>query len=165
MTFKDKLFSFNGRMDRRDWWVLSTAVGACQFAASELIVRYAVGPEYTSSFSDGNVAIFSLRSEAVFIASQMITLWPYLAIAVKRAHDRGASAKLTIAVVVISSFVGLANVYVDVLGSTVVAFLLAFYLFFLLWQIATLGFIRGTQGANDYGLAPGDNSDPAKVFD
>lgn len=80
MTFSQKLFSFEGRLRRRDYWLTSLLLFAIIIVI--YIVAAVMGVDVTKDSGDGLVL------QAV---STLLVLWPSLAIGVKRCHDRNQS--------------------------------------------------------------------------
>jgi len=77
MSWKDFLFSFKGRIDRKALWLFWLA-----FFIAEGVLRTVDGSDALPQDSNGN-----LPSKLFAIVS----LWPILAVSAKRLHDRGAS--------------------------------------------------------------------------
>ena len=80
MTLAQKLFSFQGRMRRRDYWLLSLMLGAVVLVA--YVVAAVLGVDVTSE---------SDESTFLQLGVTVVLLWPSLAIGVKRCHDRDQS--------------------------------------------------------------------------
>lgn len=159
MTLKDTLFSFHGRIDRRDWWfwtiVTALAYVAVSFGATALLFP---GAPSVATAMVGAPPGQLLLSLALTLPSQ----WPLLALAAKRAHDRGWTAW---------PFVGIQSVAVvlsylpygpdavragvraiePTLGLTIL-----FAALMLIWlgAVAALGGSAGARGANRFGPSP-----------
>jgi len=80
MTFTQKLFSFQGRLRRRDYWLLSFLM------IGVMIVIFILGAVMGIDVSrdSGEAALLQL-------VATLILLWPSLALGVKRCHDRDQS--------------------------------------------------------------------------
>lgn len=80
MTFTQKLFSFQGRLRRRDYWLLSFLM------IGVMIVIFILGAVMGIDVSrdSGEAALLQL-------VATLIVLWPSLALGVKRCHDRNQS--------------------------------------------------------------------------
>lgn len=87
--FRDTLFGFHGRLDRRDWgfWTVVTAAAyaAASYAVTALIFP---GAPSVATAMIGVPAGQLLLSVALTVPFQ----WPLLALAAKRAHDLGWAA-------------------------------------------------------------------------
>jgi len=149
MSLTEQLFSFEGRLRRRDYWISSIVLWIAVFAASACIFgvfgafhgnAWAVSPESSRALlSSGIISVL------LFLAIMLIALWPSLAIGVKRCHDRDKSGwwlALWFALMMIP-FLGI----------------LAWA-----WQVIELGFVDGTQGSNRFGPSPkGIGADAARL--
>lgn len=172
MGFKDKLFSFEGRLRRQDYWGISIALGLLLFMLTEGIMLALFGPQY-SVFSNGLEASNRRISEGLpYIVQTLIAclgLWPNLAMSAKRAHDRDKSARFIVALLVIMwivSFVQVPLMDHYALGvegappSQVIMISLALMIggvlqfVMSLYAIITVGFLDGTPGPNRFGPSP-----------
>ncbi len=115
MTIGEALFSFEGRMSRRDYWLK----GAIYLLPIGLFSNYLV-------YGVGTDAALGL---SMFIG--FITLWPTLALTLKRLHDHDRSGWF-----LLTMLIPLANI------------------FFGIWIVAMVWFLRGTVGPNRYGEDP-----------
>ncbi|RTE89876.1 DUF805 domain-containing protein [Bradyrhizobium sp. LVM 105] len=170
------LFRFDGRMRRTGFWcsLISVLFGMI------LLVSLYVG---IISVLGGEVGSFDLNADDVFkivdprayrwslldnlpllllkLAATALMLWTYLAIVVKRLHDRDKSAWWLLAYFVLP---GLYNQFEDRLPDTY--WMLPLALGGVILSVAAFvetGFLRGTQGPNRFGPDPKaeDDSTPA----
>ncbi len=166
MSLKDKLFGFDGRLRRQDWWLAVIGLGVIQSLAVALLTEALLGPA-TYTFRDafaGEPPVLDPRQTAISVAMALVFAWPILALATKRAHDRDRSARLTIGLLVVSWGLSLAPGWVyDVMVSgrwgdtpvdTALAGLGVGISLTKLWLIVTLGFLDGTPGPNRFGPSP-----------
>lgn len=127
MTLLEKLFGFQGRITRKDYWLyyLSliglTAVFSISVIVTARLTGRAVDPR----------ADFKMLA----VGLGVLTLWPSLAIGVKRCHDRDKSGWWLL----LWGLLG-AIPFVGILAS--------------LWSFVELGILDGTPGANRFGLSP-----------
>lgn len=128
MTLQEKLFSFRGRVTRLDYWLFHLAwFGAMAVLGVFLIVSGVFVREGNALLPWVVVTIAGLA----YLAS----IWPYLAISIKRCHDRNKSGWWMLL------WIGLSLIpYVGVLAG--------------LWCLVELGFLDGTQGPNRFGPSP-----------
>lgn len=111
------LFSFEGRTPRRVYWA---------WTIGSVVAMYGIGiPLVLMVDSAGGDLDFV---EPLVILFGLATLWPNLAITVKRWHDRGKSGWMVL--------VGI----IPIIGP--------------LWTFVELGLLRGDQGPNAYGPDP-----------
>ncbi|MBT6204467.1 MAG: DUF805 domain-containing protein [Rhodospirillaceae bacterium] len=113
MDYKWLLLSFEGRLNRQPYWMTALAfmVGSIVVGVLDAIVFGSV---------DSGMPVLTLIYSLAIV-------WPALAIAVKRLHDRGRSGWFYLLV-----FVPILNI----------------------WPMIEILFLRGTDGANDYGADP-----------
>ena len=163
MSTAEKLFSFQGRLRRRDWWALLlalivinlvlTAIGMVMLGSS--VMPFTMG----SAGASFDRSDWMTKRQEVQIVVSLITLWPILAIGTKRLHDRGRpgwwvalicglslayqALRLSYDLSLIASrptlallILGLANVSVG------------------LWLLIEMGSLDGTPGPNKYGPSP-----------
>ncbi len=134
MSIVQMLFSFEGRMRRRDFWlctlvlwvagwVVSAILGALLFPHAMMMA----GPGAVGRYGPGFPMMMSGFWSSYGILC-LLMLWPSLAIAIKRCHDR------------------------DQTGVWVLLFLIPVVNFF--WWLINLGLLDGTPGPNKYGPSP-----------
>jgi len=176
MPFKHALLSFNGRIRRRDWWLWSIIVGIAQILFTEIINLLLFGPSHSLLGGTGQAApqrAMDGGPQTVLWVATLVFLWPWLALAVKRAHDRNASGVAVTVCTLIATFRMPPSFYADAgvrldegvwnwapMMITALA-LIAAQLFLLI----VLGFLDGTPGPNRFGTSPkgiGDNT--AELF-
>lgn len=177
MTLRDKLFSFNGRLRRQDWWLLGIGWGLFAGCIGEIAMRLIFGPEY-SMFGGGLVGSQEARLTYLpaCVAYDLIMLalaWPQLALSAKRAHDRAQAAWPVIAATLILSLVGDVRPYLALFpdlvisGTTALAIGIVWSIFSFcvgLWLFITLGCLDGTPGPNRFGPSPKGLSGGAPSF-
>ena len=156
MSLTEQLFSFEGRLRRRDYWISSIILWIAVFAATSCVLG--LFGAFTGTFFGAKAALQPAAAHALLPGSivavllvlgiMLIALWPSLAIGVKRCHDRDKSGwwLLLWFVLMMIPFLGI----------------LAWA-----WQIIELGFIDGTQGGNRFGPSPKgiDSSRLGSVFE
>lgn len=169
MSLKDKLFSFDGRLRRLDWWLLTIAVSLAYVLIVTVLymllpasVGFEPGPRIGDSDKDLLVGI-AIHAPLVFI---------HCALAAKRAHDRAKSARLVILLVLATTaasylpsdtFASLGRL-ADQGAIWAWPFMLAgaLNLAASLYLLIVLGFQDGTPGPNRFGPSPkGIGGDPA----
>lgn len=174
MTLRDTLFSFEGRLRRRDWWLGWIGASFAYVALAALLALamggfHSDGAAYLNA-SFGDSAGQLLGSAAVYAPFVFIQT----ALAAKRAHDRNHSARLVIFLVLVSSilsfmpntaFAALGRLADDgavwawpVMAAAVLGKLSSLYL------LIVLGFLDGTPGPNRFGPSPKGPSAGAPAF-
>ncbi len=128
MSFTQFLFSFEGRISRSAYWLKFTLPYMVILIGLSFI-SVAVGPP-TDSFGmplepPSTTAMIVNAVGALF---GLAALWPSLAVAAKRWHDRDKSGWWTLIVLI------------PIIGS--------------IWMLVECGFLRGTTGSNRFGEDP-----------
>jgi uncharacterized membrane protein YhaH (DUF805 family) len=130
----DTFLSFGGRAARKEYWLgflvlmivswILQMVLFAVFGANMMSVDPNATPEAAA------MAAQEAMSKAVlpFGILMLLTLWPSLALYTKRWHDRGKSGWWSLILII------------PIIGA--------------LWMLIELGFLRGTDGPNDYGADP-----------
>lgn len=157
MDFSDMLLDFNGRLRRRDWWLLGIGLGIFQFFVNQVVAPMVLGDDGRPQIAPGSfMPTYPIPLLVLMLAISAIMLWPTLALAVKRAHDRDKPASLVIILTLIStlaSWGGLIDLATT--GSMMTMGLAGLGNFVVgLYLLITLGFLDGTPGPNQYGASP-----------
>jgi len=168
MTLRDKLFSFRGRLRRRDWWLLSALIWVACFLITDLSRWALFGPDYAMLAPgrvDWSTAAHDWRIRATNVAWVAISLWPGLALAIKRTHDRGKGARAIIWLILTTqvfnlidylfhpvAFVPRGELVLSIISTGLGA-----------WVLIILGLPAGERGANQYGPSPKGDGGPGGV--
>ena len=168
MNLKDKLFSFDGRLRRLDWWLLTIAVSAAYVLI--VTVLYMALPD-SVGFLPGPTFGDPLNELLTGIAIHAPLLFIHCALAAKRAHDRDKSARLVILLMLattVASYLpddGFASLGRLADQGTIWAWPLllagALNIAASLYLLITLGFQDGTPGPNRFGPSPKATGQPA----
>jgi uncharacterized membrane protein YhaH (DUF805 family) len=152
MAFSQLAFSFNGRMRRRDFWLgqilLAFVIG---FAAMILL------PVIATALGIPRPGMHVPTCFGWFIG--LLLLWPALAIAVKRGHDRNRSAAWIIAL----NAIGVAVELLAPLSGAFRPWLMIAEFAFLAYVIVDLGLLDSSKGANRFGPSPKPPTSTAKA--
>ena len=108
------LTSFEGRINRQPFWIALLVLWVASIAVS-VVTIILFGPQATATY-------------AIQAIVGLVFLWPSLAVAVKRYHDRDKSGWWILII------------FIPVIG--------------IIWYIVELGFLRGTPGPNRFGPDP-----------
>lgn len=148
MSFWAKLFSFEGRIGRGEWWTLSTLVFVVQVFAFVVVFQAFGGlpdPAAEIALGPDGKPTGPVPSEAgpagllyAIILAGVIGVWPNLAVSIKRWHDRDKGWQWH-----------LIN-FIPWVGP--------------LWATVELGFLSGTPGPNRFGAGPGMKESVADAF-
>jgi uncharacterized membrane protein YhaH (DUF805 family) len=120
------LFGFRGRITRAKFWLVALAIFVV-----ELILFAALGGN-AAMWANPQAALAAIGPVAgiVFLIFGVVVTWISLAVAVKRYHDRDKSGWWVLII------------FVPVIGG--------------LWYLIECGFLRGSEGHNNYGHDPLD---------
>lgn len=141
--FMDGFFSFDGRYRRSEYWFASFGLAFVRLV--------------TLGLSAGLLRVSWTQASQIFplrIGLDLVFLWPYAAIAIKRGHDRNRSARYT--VVVLAVFYGIAwsgSWLLQAGEATLGAMLGVLLLPLSLYMLIDYGLIDGTKGPNRYGAS------------
>lgn len=152
MDWKYLLFSFEGRINRKRFWLASIAVALVSAAA---IVGLTF---FTAAAAEGHLPLPAEIGVALLLAVVGVVLFCTLAISVKRLHDRGKSGWW----MALYYGVGGAQEAADRAGlsgteenPTEIGIALALAgLAVGIWYLVDLGILKGTPGPNRYGPDP-----------
>ncbi len=138
MPIVQMLFSFQGRLRRRDYWLCAIGLGVVWMILNS-IVGMMMPPVHvaTAGALAFNMAALSAMSTGSMIVF-LLLLWPHIAIGIKRCHDRDKSG------------LWLLLYFLPVIG--------------WIWLFIDLAILDGTPGPNKYGPSPkglGGSSEPA----
>lgn len=154
MTFAQKMFSFEGRIGRQDFWIGTLIIWGTSIALGILLVALAFGPLMALAGqeellqSEDPAVVLPLIAPllgyfGVYMVFQLAIIWPSLALCVKRLHDRDQSGWW------VMLFVGEKLIsWIPFVG--ILAWLGA-----RTYWLVNLGILEGSPGPNKYGLAPG----------
>jgi uncharacterized membrane protein YhaH (DUF805 family) len=169
MTFAQKMFSFEGRMGRQDFWVMTLIIWG--FSISMFIALTVLG--WGAIFALGSQARGWDRSHAdfaeivrfvapifpligIWVLLQLALIWPQLAICAKRLHDRDQSALWLL------MYVGVHVLWIiPILGFLMIV---PARIGLFIWWVVNLGCLEGTPGPNRYGEAVDPRFGPEPAF-
>lgn len=163
MNWTRYLFGFEGRINRAKYWLASLITLALMILFAGLAVGIAGGD---ASFGFGVDDIFQaidpeswktlslarLPMLVVRAAGTMLFLWIFLAISIKRLHDRDSSAYWMVPFFAVP---GLYEQFADRLPDSYLVLPLALIVFALcLWGVVELYFLSGSRKTNRFGPNP-----------
>lgn len=158
MTFWQKMFSFEGRIGRQDFWICTLILWGVQFTALIALMMAVFATiglsglvEEGKELSDEESLQLVMRMIvpiSLWFLLQLVLIWPNLAVKVKRFHDRDQPGAL--AALFFLNAIPLLN------------YLTAIPLF-VFWLV-NLGMLEGTLGPNRYGQSPNPELTADTVF-
>lgn len=153
MNFRYLYTSFEGRINRKPFWIASLIMMAAAIVLSLVVVT----PITLMSPGLGVLVAFLIW---------LALLYPVVALGVKRLHDRGKSGQLMAVFLAPSVILQLGDLLGITGGEQVVGgetiylpnmlgwLLVAASLVFAIWALVELGILKGTTGPNAYGPDP-----------
>ena len=141
MGMVDLLFSFNGRINRAQYWTAGIAVGFLALLAAAMLVLM-TGLSWGSTTEEMTRALMGFMLAIVPLCG--VVIWINTALQVKRFHDRGQSGFWALLPFGVGALMGLGM----------------FFLVPISWLISlgfliNLGFLPGQEGENRFGPPPG----------
>jgi uncharacterized membrane protein YhaH (DUF805 family) len=127
MSFRLLMTGFEGRIGRARWWLGQVIVAG--YVAFVTFVGSMLGVPGIDPATPADADHPMTTTGLVFVVLGLISLWPSLAVAAKRWHDRGKSGWWSLILLV------------PVLGG--------------LWTLIELGLLRGEPQVNRFGAPPG----------
>lgn len=131
MDWKYLFTSFEGRINRKPFWLSLLALVVVEWILI-LVLSLVLGTSMMGSIDPNmapdEAAALATKGMIPIIIVSLLFLYPALAVYAKRWHDRGKSGWWTL--------IGL----VPIIGG--------------IWLLVELGFLRGTEGPNQYGNDP-----------
>ena len=153
MDFRYLYTSFEGRINRKPFWIASLIMMAAAIVVSLVIVAPA-------TFMSPGLGVF------LSLIISLALLYPVVALGVKRLHDRGKSGQL-MAVFLAPSIILQLGDLLGITGSARVVggetiylpnmlgwLLIMVSLGVAIWALVELGILKGTTGPNAYGPDP-----------
>lgn len=171
MSLVQKLFGFQGRIGRRDYWLIVLAVVVFNAVAMAVFPRPFLPPALLSEqdpLSRATAAATIFKANWINTVVGLALLWPAFAAAVKRCHDRNKSGFWLVAFwgpAIVSGVLGVVvrelwivwvygfatPFYLWPTGPFLTGSTVAFVLWF--WGLIELGFLPGRNRDNKYGSA------------
>lgn len=158
LDVRDIFFSFKGRIRRGTWWMSVIGMGFVNWIAQSVIAPMILGnlgrPHWVQP---PFVMAYPHKHMWVTLVFGIVLLWPSFALAVKRAHDRGRSGRLEVAMIAIGAVLGWSGVALlsyDLISAATYLVLICLCGPPSLYVLVAVGFLPGTPGANAYGPDP-----------
>ena len=160
----DKIVSnfrgFDGRLNRQAWWIGVVILVVVSFIISSVLGLILGTGNVAVIGADGSIdanAVASLTQKAGWqgLITNIILAYPYLALTIKRRHDRNNNGYDAIALIVLGLIYSLLTaVGIATMGGIVGGILGVILLVLAIWVLVQVGFLKGTAGPNGYGANP-----------
>lgn len=157
MSLKERLFSFEGRMRRRDWWLTNIGLGVLNYIVTQVIAPLALGTDGRVQITAGSIMpTYPFPLLVVLMVMAALMFWPYLALSVKRTHDRDQSARINVILITINTALSWSGILMMSLTGAMTLFWvsMASGVVIGLYLLVVLGFLDGTPGPNRFGPSP-----------
>ncbi|HEX5319476.1 MAG TPA: DUF805 domain-containing protein [Stellaceae bacterium] len=143
-TFWQFLFSPSGRISRKQYWL--------HWTVPVLVIYIVLWSIIVAGAANGSVAAVGVGAivQTVFM---LVTLWPNIAVLVKRIHDRNKTGWLVLALYIPLALSYIATFTVGQQAALTLIFGVVI-LVVAIWFFVEFGCLRGTIGANRYGADP-----------
>ena len=137
---------FNGRLNRQAWWISAIILGVVS-----IVLSFILGLVIPSGGADFNSIMAAAGWKGLIV--WIIIGYPYLAITIKRRHDRNSNGYDAV------GFWVLVLVYYIVLGlglsqSIIGSILGLIFLIYGIYIFVVVGCLKGSAGPNQYGPDP-----------
>jgi uncharacterized membrane protein YhaH (DUF805 family) len=150
---------FDGRINRQKWWISIIILAVVGFILSWILgMVFGTGVVMNAAaLATDPAALASYIQKAAWVGviTSIILAYPYLAISIKRRHDRnnnGYDVMGLIALGIIFNLLTALGVVTSVGGiGQIIGVILGIY---AIYALVVLGFLKGTPGANQYGPDP-----------
>jgi uncharacterized membrane protein YhaH (DUF805 family) len=153
-NFIGNFVGFDGRLNRQAWWLSVIALIVVAVVLSWILgLIMGTGGMMTMAQALDPATLQKAAWQGLIVS--IITAYPYMAISVKRRHDRNNNGYDAIGLIVVGILYNLLQA-LGVISPTntvgmIVGLVFAVYAIYMLVQ---LGFLKGTAGPNNYGPDP-----------
>jgi uncharacterized membrane protein YhaH (DUF805 family) len=156
-NFIGNFTGLDGRLNRQGWWI-SVIVLIIVAIVLNFILGLIMGggmPSLEQMTDPAFMAGYAQKAAWQSLIVGVITAYPYIAISVKRRHDRNSNGYDAIGLIVVGLLYSLLQ-GLGVISSTntvgmIIGVIFGIYAIYMLIQ---LGFLKGTAGPNNYGPDP-----------
>lgn len=147
----------DGRINRQAWWI-----GVVVLIVVAIVLNFVLGavlgggmPSIDQMMDPAVMAAFAQKQGWISLIIGLITAYPYIAISVKRRHDRDNNGYDAIGLIAFSLVWSLIQA-LGFVGSTNPIYMIVsvIFLIYAIYILVQLGFLKGTVGPNSYGPDP-----------
>jgi len=147
----------DGRINRQAWWI-----GVVVLIVVAIVLNFILGailgggmPSIEQLMDPAVMAAYAQKQGWISLIIGLITAYPYIALSVKRRHDRDNNGYDAIGLIVFSLVWSLVQA-LGFVGSTNPVYMIVsvIFLIYAIYILVQLGFLKGTAGPNSYGPDP-----------
>lgn len=147
----------DGRINRQAWWI-----GVIVIIVVAVILNFILGaimgggmPSLDQLMDPAVMAAYATKQGWISLIIGVITAYPYIALSVKRRHDRNNNGYDAIGLIVFSLLFSLIQALGLVNSSNPIYMIVSIvFLIYAIYMLVQLGFLKGTAGPNGYGADP-----------
>jgi uncharacterized membrane protein YhaH (DUF805 family) len=147
----------DGRINRQAWWIGVVVLIVVAIALNFLLGAILGGgmPSIEQLMDPAVMAAYAQKQGWISLIIGLITAYPYIALSVKRRHDRDNNGYDAIGLIVFSLVWSLVQA-LGFVGSTNPVYMIVsvIFLIYAIYILVQLGFLKGTAGPNSYGPDP-----------
>ena len=154
------LFSFSGRINRKQYWIGTTLAGFISGMGQLMLAATSSGSMLATKDPAAHL-VASLTSSALSLPLFGLVIWASLAVQFKRFHDRGRTGWIALAPIVVSIIL-IGTIFADAFGGVplqqLFSDLMPWFVALMVMGLAffiDLGCLPGVEGPNKYGPPPG----------
>jgi len=147
----------DGRINRQAWWIGVVVLIVVAIALNFILGAILGGgmPSIEQLMDPAVMAAYAQKQGWISLIIGLITAYPYIALSVKRRHDRDNNGYDAIGLIVFSLVWSLVQA-LGFVGSTNPVYMIVsvIFLIYAIYILVQLGFLKGTAGPNSYGPDP-----------
>lgn len=147
----------DGRINRQAWWIGVVVLIVVAIALNFILGAILGGgmPSIEQLMDPAVMAAYAQKQGWISLIIGLITAYPYIALSVKRRHDRDNNGYDAIGLIVFSLLWSLVQA-LGFVGSTNPVYMIVsvIFLIYAIYILVQLGFLKGTAGPNSYGPDP-----------
>jgi uncharacterized membrane protein YhaH (DUF805 family) len=147
----------DGRINRQAWWL-----GVIVLIVVAIVLNFILGavmgggmPSLNDLMDPVFLAAYAQKQGWISLIIGLVTAYPYIALSVKRRHDRNNNGYDAIGLIVFSLLWSLVQALGAVNSTNPLYMIVSIvFLIYAIYVLVQLGFLKGTVGPNNYGPDP-----------
>ena len=153
-NFIGNFVGFDGRLNRQAWWLSVIALIVVAVVLSWILgLIMGTGGMMTMAQALDPATLQKAAWQGLIVS--IITAYPYMAISVKRRHDRNNNGYDAIGLIVVGILYNLLQALGVISPTSTVGMIVGLvFAVYAIYMLVQLGFLKGTAGPNNYGPDP-----------
>ena len=153
-NFIGNFVGFDGRLNRQAWWLSVIALIVVAVVLSWILgMIMGTGGMMTMAQALDPATLQKAAWQGLIVS--IITAYPYIAISVKRRHDRNNNGYDAIGLIVVGILYNLLQALGLISPTNTVGMIVGLvFAVYAIYMLVQLGFLKGTAGPNNYGPDP-----------